>query len=171
MLPLVAIVDAEPLGLRGLLLLPLPTRLALLTLILALGISVVTDLRSRLILNVVTAPALLAILVFSTLSGGRAELVSSLIGVAACAVPFLLAAFPGWMGMGDAKLMAVVGAALGWPLALFALLGVAIAGGAQAVAWVVAAKLRGQERPKYVPYAVAIAAGTIGAFLLGGGVV
>ena len=51
--------------------------------------------------------------------------------------------------------MAVVGAALGWPMALSALLGVSLAGGVQAAAWLLAARIRGRERPRYVPYAVA----------------
>ena len=147
---------------------PIPVKLALLILSIALAVSVVTDLRRRLILNLVTGPALLAILALSFWGGGWDEVLNSLLGVAVCALPFALAALPGWMGLGDAKLMAVVGAAFGWPLGLTALFGVVIAGGVQAVVWLVAARLRGAERPRHVPYAVAIAAGTGGAFLLGG---
>jgi prepilin peptidase CpaA len=142
--------------------------LALSVLTVALLVSVVTDLRRRLILNVVTLPALGLILTLYAVNGGLPELTNSLLGVAVCGVPFLLAALPGWMGMGDVKLMAVVGAALGWPLSLRALLGVSLAGGVQAIAWLLVARLRGKERPRYVPYAIAIAAGTAGAFLLGG---
>jgi prepilin signal peptidase PulO-like enzyme (type II secretory pathway) len=64
--------------------------------------------------------------------------------------------------------MAVVGAALGWPFSLLALVVITIAGGAQAVIWLLAARLGGREKPRYVPYAVAIAAGTFASFLLGG---
>lgn len=138
----------------------------------ALAVSVVTDLRRRQILNLVTLPALGAILVIDlAFSGGLAHVWNSLLGVAVCGGPFLLAALPGWIGMGDVKLMAVVGAALGWPFCLFALLGVTLAGGVQAIAWLAAAKAAGREKPKTVPYAVSIAAGTIAAFLLGGAVV
>jgi len=129
---------------------------------------VVTDLRRRQILNVVTLPALGLILAIDLFwSGGVTQVYSSLVGLAVCGGPFLLAALPGWMGMGDVKLMAVVGAALGWPLGLWALLGVTVAGGAQAILWLIAARIAGREKPKSVPYAVSIAAGTAAAFLLG----
>jgi Flp pilus assembly protein protease CpaA len=150
---------------------PLPVKLALLTLLAALLISIVTDLRRREILNVVTLPALGIILGLYAFAGGQQEVMNSLLGVAVCGVPFLLAALPGWMGMGDVKLMAVVGAALGWPLSLTALLAVTIAGGVQATLWLVAAKIAGREKPKYVPYGLSIAAGTILAFLLGSALV
>ena len=134
----------------------------------ALGISAVTDLRRKLILNVVTFPALGLILVLDLFSSEiRAQILSSLVGLAICGGLFLLAAIPGWMAGGDVKLMAVVGAALGWPLCLYALLGVSLAGGVQAILWLVAARVAGKEKPKYVPYAVSIAAGTAAAFLLG----
>lgn len=134
----------------------------------ALAVSVVTDLRRGKILNAVTLPALGAILLLDVFVGGMPHVINSLTGAAACGGLFLLAALPGWMGMGDVKLMAVVGAALGWPFSLVALLAISIAGGLQAVAWLLAAKASGREKPKYVPYAVAIAAGTFAAFLLGG---
>jgi Flp pilus assembly protein protease CpaA len=146
-------------------------KLALCTLAVALAISVVTDLRRRVIWNAVTLPAALAIVALYGWAGGLVQVTDSLLGIAICGVPFFLAALPGWMGMGDAKLMAVVGAAVGSRMSLLVLLAIAIAGGAQAVLWLAAAKLRGQERPRHVPYAVAIAAGTAAAFLLGGAVV
>jgi leader peptidase (prepilin peptidase)/N-methyltransferase len=151
--------------------LPLLVKLALLTLLAALVVSTVTDLRRRVILNVVTLPALALILLFYWLQGGLAFVMDSLTGLAVCFVPFFLASLPGWMGMGDAKLMAVVGAALGWQPSLLALAGVFIAGGVQAIAWLLAARLLGKERPKHVPYALAIAVGTAGAFFFGGAVV
>ena len=145
-----------------------PAGLAILAaLCVALAVSVATDLRCRLILDVVTLPVLALVLGIYARQGGTSALTDSILGLAVCAGPFFVAAFPRWMGWGDAKLMAVVGAALGWPLAFMALLYVSIAGGAQALLWIVFAKLRGREKPKYVPYAVAIAAGTLGAFLLG----
>ena len=147
-------------------------KLPLLTLLAALVVSVITDLKKREILNVVTVPALALILVFHGLQGGFSWVLDTLAAAAVCFVPFFLASLPGWMGMGDAKLMAVVGAAVfDWQAALLVLFVVVIAGGVQAIAWIIAAKVRGQERPKYVPYAVAIALGTAGAFLFGGGVV
>jgi len=97
---------------------------------LALAVSVVTDLRSRLIYNWVTQPA-----------------------------------------MGDVKLIAVAGAvagaAAGWPFALRVLTDIAIAGGLQVAAQWAYAAARKRERPKAVPYAVAIAGGTLAAWVLG----
>jgi len=104
--------------------------------------------------------------------GGPRLLVDSAIGVLICAGRLGLAVAPGWIGAGDVKLMAlsgaVSGAAAGWPFSLTILLYVAVAGGVQAALWLLAAKLRGLEKPKYVPYGVAVAAGTLAAFLWGG---
>jgi len=151
---------------------PLQAKIALATLFLALAISVVTDLRRRLILNAVTMPALAVIAVCIVWLGGFTLLAEAALGVLVCAGPLALAMLKNAMGAGDVKLMAlsgaVAGAAAGWPFALTILLYVSIAGGVQAVAWIIAAKARGQERPKYVPYGLSIAAGTIAAFLWGG---
>jgi prepilin peptidase CpaA len=149
---------------------PLALLAALAVLAAALAASVVTDLRSRLILNSVTLPSLLLVVLCHLLAAPPGEwlagLRSSLLGLAVCAGPLLLASFAGVVGMGDAKLMAVVGAALGFPWALAALFWVAMAGGAQGLLQIAIARLRGAERPRYVPYACAIAAGTLAAVLL-----
>ena len=71
------------------------------------------------------------------------------------------------MGLGDVKLMALAGAVAGWPSALAVLLYVSVAGGVQALLWLFVAWVRGAERPRSVPYGVAIAAGTIAAFFFG----
>jgi Flp pilus assembly protein protease CpaA len=92
---------------------------------------------------------------------------NALLGIAVCAIPLFLAALPGWIGMGDVKLIAVSGATAGWPGGLSVLVLVALAGGIQALLQLLWASVRGQERPKYVPYACSIAAGTIAALLLG----
>ncbi len=137
----------------------------------ALLVSVVTDLRSRLILNVVTLPALAIVAGCVFWLGGFALLAEAAMGVVVCAGPLALMMLRGWMGGGDVKLIAIAGAvsgaAAGWPFSLTILLYVAVAGGVQSVIWMVAAKARGQERPKYVPYGVSIAAGTLVAFLWG----
>ena len=143
---------------------PWQVLLANFALLVALAISVVTDLRSRTILNAVTLPALAVVLVCFTWLGGPNQLVDSLIGIAVCAGPLLIASLRGAVGAGDVKLMAVAGAAAGWPGAIAVLIYVSVAGGVQAIAWLVTAKARGLERPRYVPYGVAIAAGTTAAF-------
>jgi Flp pilus assembly protein protease CpaA len=59
----------------------------------------------------------------------------------------------------------VAAAAAGWPLTVTVLVYVAIAGGVQAFLWAAIARARGLERPRTIPYALAIAAGTIPAFI------
>jgi Flp pilus assembly protein protease CpaA len=154
-------------ALADLLAAPWSIRLALLVAVAALAASVATDVRGRRIPNAVTLPALVAILGLSGVAGGWPLVENSLTGAAACAGPFLLAALPGWIGMGDVKLMAVSGAAAGWPGGVTVLLFVALAGGLQALVQLVWARVHGEERPRYLPYACAIAAGTLAAFVVG----
>jgi len=149
---------------------PWQAKIALAVLIAALAVSVVTDLRRRLILNAVTLPALAIVVVCVLWLGGLTLLGDAALGALVCGGPLLLAMLRGWMGAGDVKLMAlcgaVSGAAGGWPFSRAVLLYVAVAGGVQAVLWILAAKVLGRERPRYVPYGVAIAAGTAAAFWL-----
>jgi prepilin peptidase CpaA len=152
--------------LRELLQAPWTVRAALLITALALAISVVTDLRQRRILNWISIPALALVIGLFGMAGGWPLVKNSLIGMAVCAVPMLLAALPGWIGMGDAKLVAVCGAAAGFPAAITVLLFVTIAGGIQGVGSLAAAWLRGSPPPRHVPYACSIAAGTVAAFLI-----
>jgi Flp pilus assembly protein protease CpaA len=154
--------------LRELLQAPWTIRAALLVTAVALCISVVTDVRRRVILNWVTVPALALIIALFGVSGGWPVVKNSLIGIAVCALPMFLAALPGWIGMGDVKLMAVCGAVAGFPAAVAVLLFVTIAGGIQALLHLGAARLRGFAAPRYVPYAWSIALGTLAAFLLPG---
>ena len=150
---------------------PVQAKIVLAVLFAALAVSVVTDLKKRLILNAVTLPALAIAAVCVLCLGGLPLLGESALGALVCAGPLALAMLRGWMGAGDVKLMAlcgaVAGAAAGWPFSLMVLLYVAVAGGVQALLWIAVAKVRGQEKPKYVPYGVAIAAGTVTAFLWG----
>jgi prepilin peptidase CpaA len=147
---------------------PWAIRAGLLALAAALVISVVTDVRRRKILNWVTGPALAMVLGLFGISGGWALVQDCLFGMAVCAVPLLLAALPGWVGMGDVKLIAVCGAAAGFPAAVTVLLLVTVAGGIQAALQVAAARLRGAPRPTHVPYACSIAVGTAAAFFVAG---
>lgn len=146
---------------------PLPVVLSLAILASCLAICVVTDLRRRLIYDVVTLPSLLALLGIMLWAGGWPALGDSLIGVLVCAGPLLIAAYKEQMGMGDVKLMAVVGAAAGWPSSLACLLYVSVAGGVLALGMKVWAWARKSEQPKGVPYALAVAAGTCAAWLIG----
>jgi len=153
---------------------PLQAKIALVTLFLALAISVVTDLRRHLILNAVTVPALVIVLACMFWLGRLPLVVYAVLGALTCAgIPAVAALVrTELMGWGDVKLLAVcgavAGAAAGWGFALMVFVYVSIAGGIEAALWILAARLRGRERPKYVPYGVAIAFGTIAAFLWGG---
>lgn len=148
--------------------------------------SVATDLLWRRILDAVTYPALvlaLGIRFFAEGWGtGETGLLSGLIGAALCAGIFALFAWRGRMGWGDVKLMAVVGAAFGYPLAMAALVFTSLVGALQALItliWhgavfdtVAAFGRRLAERvrllPKavesaqrHIPYGVAIALGSL----------
>ena len=146
---------------------PWTVRAALATVALALAISVASDLRERLIKNWVTIPALALVIGLSGAAGGWPLVQNCLLGMAVCAFPLLVAAIPGWVGMGDVKLMAVCGAAAGFPAAVAVLVLVTVAGGLQAALQLGVARIRGTGRPTHVPYACSIAAGTVAAFLLG----
>jgi prepilin peptidase CpaA len=151
---------------------PWQAQIALATLFIALSVSVVTDLRHRLILDAVTFPSLAVVLGCFYWLGGWGLVVEALVGSAVCVLPLSVGYFLKQMGLGDLKLMAVcgavAGAASGWPFAATVLVYVSIAGGLQALIWMVAARLRGREKARAIPYGVAIAAGTAGAFLSGG---
>jgi Flp pilus assembly protein protease CpaA len=150
---------------------PWQAKVALTALAFALALSTVTDLRERRILNTVTYPALAIAAACAISLGGLPLLVESALGAVVCSLPMTVAMWRGWMGAGDVKLMAVCGlvsgTAAGWTFSILVLLDVAIAGGALAALWLVAAKVGHRDRPKSVPYGVAIAVGTAWAFLTG----
>lgn len=155
--------------------------------IVVLAVSVVTDLRSRRILNVVTFPAMLLGLGLHLLFWGWSETTGlglkwSLIGLAAGGLPFLVfyAVDSKSFGLGDVKLMAAVGAMKGFPFVLGALFYVALVGGVLALvlllwkgalvrtlAGIFRRKGEDEEKAKiFLPYGVAIAGGTIWALIL-----
>src|SRR6185503_2459810 len=88
------------------------------------------DVRTRTIPNTLTFPALLLGLAMHTAFEGFDGMKSSLAGLVLAGAVLL----PGWrfrwMGAGDVKLMAAVGAWLAWPQALIAVLASLVMGGA-----------------------------------------
>jgi prepilin peptidase CpaA len=91
--------------------------------------AVVVDVRTGKIPNAITLPAVALGLVGHTLFGGVTGtaldplgLAGASAGLAAGFLPMLAAALAGGVGMGDAKLMAAVGALAGWRFALAAML-------------------------------------------------
>lgn len=87
-------------------------------LILILTVSVITDIRSRKILNIVTFPAILLALIYhSIISGFDGFLFSGsgfLVGLGLLLIPFIM----GGIGAGDVKLLAAIGT---WKGAIFIL--------------------------------------------------
>ncbi|MFL5321785.1 MAG: prepilin peptidase [Myxococcaceae bacterium] len=152
----------------------------------ALVISVVTDLATHKILDLVTWPTLFLALLLRLIHAGPLDLEEGPLMGALCAagaaLPFAIGAFRGKMGWGDVKLMAAVGAVSGWPLVMYAVTCVSLAGALQAVVtviwkgevwdttsnvlrrWGKRARLVAKDaqipESKHIPYGVAIAAGT-----------
>ena len=128
----------------------------------SLSVSVVTDLRSRRIPNLVTLPAFAAALLLRLALGGWDAAADGLLGALIAFVPFCALAWAGGMGMGDVKLVAAVGACVGAERILWALFCIALVGGVQGIAAMVWAGASGrlQRGRVTVPYGVAIAIGT-----------
>ncbi|MEO2073798.1 MAG: prepilin peptidase [Bacillus sp. (in: firmicutes)] len=96
---------------------------------LVLIISIITDLRSRKILNIVTIPSILIGLVYYLFTGGIEGFIYSgkgfLVGAGLLLIPYLL----GGMGAGDVKLMAAIGALMGTGFVLYSFIYTALIGG------------------------------------------
>ena len=87
------------------------------------------DVRTRRIPNRLTGPAVLLGVVAHVVAHGLPGLWASLLGMAVAGGLLFPGWLLGWMGAGDVKLMAAVGAWLGFPLGVFAALASLIAGG------------------------------------------
>lgn len=88
------------------------------------------DVRTRTIPNNLTFPALLLGVATHTALAGPEGFKSSLAGLAIAGGLLLPGWMFRWMGAGDVKLMAAVGAWLAWPQALIAVLASLVMGGA-----------------------------------------
>ncbi|GEN45081.1 A24 family peptidase [Alkalibacillus haloalkaliphilus] len=98
-------------------------------LILVLTITLITDILSRKILNIITFPAMLLGIGYHTyingLEGLTFSLIGLLVGFTILLIPFLL----GGIGAGDVKLMAAIGALMGAQFVFYAFLLTALIGG------------------------------------------
>lgn len=83
-------------------------------------VSAATDARRGRILNVVTYPAIVLGLAHALVTG-TPDLMSSAVGLLIGGLPLYLMFTLGWMGGGDVKLMAAVGAWTGMPFILSAM--------------------------------------------------
>ncbi|MEW6751085.1 MAG: prepilin peptidase [Candidatus Latescibacterota bacterium] len=153
-----------------------------------------TDLRSRRIPNLLTVPSAAAGVVFGGLAAGSAGLWQSTLGLLLAGAVFLVPYGAGGMGAGDVKLMAAVGALVGFPHVVQVLLYTGLCGGLLALSVVVRRGQLGQamrnlgwglllvalrvgprgpgsaaglQPAGHVPYATAIAAGTVAYLCLG----
>jgi len=138
----------------------LPVALVLMSaLIVVTGI----DLTHQIIPDVVTLPGIVVGFLANLLShrvGWAESLLGILVGGGTLFV--IIHASNGGMGGGDMKLEAMLGAFLGWKIALMSLLIAALAGGAIAVV-LLALKIRGRKDP--VPFGPFLAfGGTVGLF-------
>jgi prepilin peptidase CpaA len=98
-------------------------------LITILVISLITDIRKRKILNIVTIPAILfGFIYYSFFQGLEGFLFSGkgfFLGLSLLLIPYLL----GGMGAGDVKLMAAIGTLMGTSFILYSFVYIAIIGG------------------------------------------
>jgi prepilin signal peptidase PulO-like enzyme (type II secretory pathway) len=135
----------------------------------ALLICASTDLLSYRVPNVITYPAILGAIVAGAFMPGSNFLDAVFGGLLAGGVLLLPALLTGGvgMGMGDVKLAAFVGLAVGFQLIPVALLAMAITGGAVA-AFLLVSGLRKRGEP--IPYAPFIAGGAIATLLWQGAV-
>ncbi|MGG3468011.1 prepilin peptidase [Neobacillus pocheonensis] len=95
----------------------------------ALIICLITDLKSRKILNIITLPTIAFGLIFNILTSGLDGFLISgkgfLVGLAILIIPYLL----GGMGAGDVKLMAAIGALMGTSFVFYSFIYTALIGG------------------------------------------
>lgn len=153
----------------------------------ALLVSVVTDVLSGRILDVITYPAIAIALGVRFFWEGLGDVEHGLLSGLVCSLSlmafFALLAWRGKMGWGDVKLMGVAGAVFGYPLALSALVFTSLAGALQALVtliwhgqvwqtladtgrrWAIRVRLLPKDtalRPgRHIPYGVAIAVGCV----------
>lgn len=151
----------------------------------ALAVSVVTDIVSRRIPDLVTLPTAALALGLRAWKQPLGDLdqgvLSGLIGLGGAVVLFGVLALRGVFGWGDVKLVAAVGAVFGYPLIMGALLFISLVGALQAIVtliwqgavwdtlravgvkWGQRLKLSKQGAPapsRHIPYGVAIALGS-----------
>jgi prepilin peptidase CpaA len=157
-----------------------------------LAIATIWDIRSRRIPNWLVVPFLVAGMVVSAATHGWSGLRQSLLGALVAALLLGILYWLGGMGMGDVKLCAAIGAWIGPGQLLTALVMMGVAGGIMALIWAICGGflkeslsgagdliwgfgkrglrphptlVLGNPHARKMPYAPAIAIGTIFSFL------
>lgn len=102
-------------------------------LVLLLGLALYFDLTRKRIPNFLTFPALALGLLLAAALSGLDGFLNSLYGLLLGAAVFLIPFALGWLGAGDVKLLAAVGALQGWQFVLAAALLTALFGGVMAL--------------------------------------
>jgi leader peptidase (prepilin peptidase)/N-methyltransferase len=135
----------------------------------ALVASTAIDLRHQIIPDAITLPGILAG-VLANVATGHLTWVEVALGIALGGGVFfvIIVASRGGMGAGDMKLGAMLGAFLGWKIALFGLMVAVVAGGVWALA-LMALGLRG--RKDAIPFGPFLALGGAAALFFGEGAV
>jgi prepilin peptidase CpaA len=155
-------------------------------------VATIWDIRSRRIPNWLVVPFLVAGMVVSAATHGWSGLRQSLLGALVAALLLGILYWLGGMGMGDVKLCAAIGAWIGPGQLLTALVMMGVAGGIMALIWAICGGflkeslsgagdliwgfgkrglrphptlVLGNPRARKMPYAPAIAIGTIFSFL------
>jgi prepilin peptidase CpaA len=155
-----------------------------------LAVSIVTDVKYKKIFNGVTLPGIMLGLLFGLLAGFPDAFFNRLIGLTLGFAVFFILFLSGYMGGGDVKLVAAIGALTGYPFIVDAIFFGILAGGLYAVVFMLVKKrflenmtsifrfilsiinpwrqthsLKREDSLK-IPYGVCISVGTLIAFFI-----
>ncbi|MBO1265987.1 prepilin peptidase [Proteiniclasticum sp. SCR006] len=119
-------------------------------LLILLSLAVYHDLKFRKVPNKITVPMALAGILLSVLHSGLEGLVFSIVGHVFGLLIFIIPYMMGGMGAGDVKLMASIGALMGWRFTMWTALGAALAGGLMVVLYMTYKKELGNTLLKAV---------------------
>jgi len=136
----------------------------------AAGAASTGDRRHRRIANAVTAAAAVAVALASVLRGPAGWGVAATGGLAGAAIGLALAAAPGGLGMGDAKMLAVLGLALGARATVVVLAGAAFLATAWGSGRVLVGRAGWRDRFAFAPFLLAatVAVVVVGVSVAGG---
>lgn len=142
-------------------------------LIVILIVAVVFDVHTRRIPNILTIGGIFAGVILNAAFGGSHGFLQSIYGLA---IMTLVGGFF-WasrlIGGADHKLLMAAASFAGYSLTIFLMPSVAIVGGLQAIVWIMATRIKGNNqswrelaKTMRIPYSVSIAIGTIATLLL-----